>query len=386
LTSQIEPIKAQQKKKSEFLNRITALDTDLSLPNPRRTPSQNAQDQKASDIIWNSAAKHLPRRYSKSKTYGSDEYATAFSSYLRGAQMSGSEGMSVSNDERGGYFVTSEAFSSEIVKNVDDSVYIQSLSRVIMVPPGTQSYNIRTRRAKASSFTFEAAENRDMADQFDTSLKYGKRTMTPNWLTGSCIISKELIRSYPGAEQMVIDELAINASEILEQKYLYGTGNMQPLGLLTANADGITTDRDTTTTLTANFDFDDFVKIKYSLKPKYRRNATWMLHRLMLQNIALLKDGEGQYLWQPSRQIGSPDTILGLPFVESEWMPSALSSDAYFTILGDFQWYYVMWEMSMQLQRLAEMRAYTNEYEYLFRAKVDAQPILEEAFARGIFA
>ena len=39
--------------------------------------------------------------------------------------------------------------------------------------------------------------------------------------------------------------------------------------------------------------------------------------------------------------------------------------------------------LSMEMQRLIELRARTNENEYLFRCKLDAQPMLEEAFVRG---
>ncbi len=389
LTSQIEPIKVMQKKKSEFLNRLTALDgVDLDAPNKPNTPNQlNRPDSKANQIFWEHQMNKLcPRLWNKTKTLGSDDYQRAFSGYLRnghgGALMAGSDGMSVSADARGGYFVASEAFASELIKNVDDAVHIQAMSRVIMMPAGAQSYGIRVRRNKASSFRW-AGENTDTSDTVDTSLSYGKRVMTPHYLDGSCVISKALVQSYPGAEGMIIGALQLNASEVLEQAYLTGDGNQKPLGLLTASDDGIPTSRDETSGAVANFTFDDFVHLKYSLKPKYRSTANWLMHRLMLERIALLKDGEGQYLWQPSRIVGSPDMILGLPFTESEWMPSSMTTGNYYTLLGNFQYYYVLWEMAMEIQRLQELRARTHEFEYLFRCKVDAAPVLAEAFSRG---
>lgn len=397
LTDQIGPIKSAQKTKQEFLNRLTDIDnTDLDAINSRRTPLQSTKGKDdLSPVTWNFLERpaqrmgHLQRSYTPTKILGSAEYNREFNRWLKtntpGPLMAGSTGMSVSDDERGGYFTVSEVFSTELLKNVDDAVHVQRLSRVIMMPPGAQNYGIRVRRNKASSFRF-SAENDDISDTTDTSLKYGKRVLTPNWLAGSCIISKELIRNYPGAEAMVLNELAIDSSEVLEESFLTGTGSMQPLGLLTASADGIDTDRDYTTGTSADFTFDDFVSMKFNLKIRYRNNARWMLHRTMLRDVCLLKDGNGQYLWQASRQVGEPDLILGLPFTESEWMPSTKTGGAYFIILGDFQYYYIVWDMNMQMQRLNELRAHTNEYEYLFRAKMDAQPVLPEAFVRGVFA
>lgn len=408
-TDQIVPIQTMIAQKNDFKNRLTDLsdaESLLSQSGKKKTPNQLVREETKKDLekmVWhNRTSKHLPREYYPTQQYSSEKYEMATSAYLRGftegkhlvassgsqdipAPMMAALGLSTSDEQRGGYFVVGEQFSTELLKNVDDSVYIQGLSRVIMMPPGSQNYNIRVRTAKASSFVF-GNENTDMSTIYDTSLKFGKRVITPNYFQGSAIMSKDLLRNYPGAESMVINELGINAAEVLEYNYLYGNGNQRPLGLMTPSADGINTDRDLTSGTSANFTFDDFVKMKYALKMKYRPNSTWMFHRTMLQQIALLKDGEGRYLWEPSRQVGQPDLILGIPFIESEWMPSSFTTGGYYAILGDYQYYYVIWDMAMEMQRLVETRAYTNEYVYLFRCKMDAAPVLPEAFIRGVFA
>lgn len=414
-SDQIAPIKAALDTKNRFKASLNDLsDAELVLGNKlsgKKSPTQLTQQQDDAQqalekLVWHNKtnkylARDLPREYWPTQN-NSQQYNIATSAFLRGwtegkgltassgpsqipAFMAASLGLSTSDEQRGGYFVVGEAFSTEVLKNVDDTVYVQGLSRVIMMPPGSQNYNIRVRTARASTFVF-GNENTDMSNTYDQSLRYGKRVITPNYFQGSVIMSKDLLRNYPGAEGMVIGELAINASQVLEQAYLYGNGNQRPLGLMTPSAEGINTDRDLTSGITANFNFDDFVKMKYGLKMKYRPNATWMMHRYMLQQVALLKDGEGRYLWEPSRQVGQPDLILGLPFIESEWMPSSFTTGGYYTILGDYQYYYIVWDMAMEMQRLVESRAYTNEFVYLFRCKLDAAPVLPEAFVRGVFA
>lgn len=385
-------------KLQESFEGLKGLVTDLDLPEPDRHRQQAPNLQGASSIIsWHAPMnRRIERQWNRSTVneggrYGTGvpgqlSYETDWNRFLRGSRSAeaklASTGMSSDNEERGGYFITSESFMSEIIKQVDDAVFVQGLSRVIMMPPA-RSLGVRVRRARASTFAW-AGENTDTTPTLDTSLLYGKRYLTPNYLQGSTVISRDLLRNVPSAEGMVVEEIGIDLNYKLEPAFLTGDGNQKPLGLMTPSADGIDTSRDYTATGAAStFTFDDFSNIKYSLKGKYRSKANWMLHRNVLAATALLKDGMGQYLWQPSRQVGFPDIILGSPVTETEWMPNAVSSGLYFALFGDFSYYWIVYEMGMEMQRLVESKAHTNEVEYLFRCKLDAQPVLAEAFVRG---
>ena len=322
--------------------------------------------------------------------YGSVVYNAGFEAYLRGgaaahAQYMASTGMTSGVEERGGYFITSEAFTSEIIKQMDDQVFMQGLSGVMMLPPNTRSIGVRVRKSRASTFAWEG-ENTDSTPTLDTSLKYGKRVMTPHYIRGSIDMSRDLLRLAPNIQSEVINELMIDFSYKLEPALLYGDGNHKPLGVMTPSTDGIYTDRDVTCGSATTLSFNDFVNAKYSLKGKYRAKATWMLHRLVLNRVALLTDGAGQYLWQPSRQVSEPDRILGLPLVETEWMPSTFTTGLYIGLLGDFSYYRICYDMQMEMQRLIEKIAEFNADRFLFQAKLDGMPILSEAFSRMILA
>lgn len=54
-----------------------------------------------------------------------------------------------------------------------------------------------------------------------------------------------------------------------------------------------------------------------------------------LAAIRKLKDGQGNYLWQPSHQAGQPETILGRPVAEAVDMPE-VEADALPVLFGDF--------------------------------------------------
>jgi HK97 family phage major capsid protein len=67
-----------------------------------------------------------------------------------------------------------------------------------------------------------------------------------------------------------------------------------------------------------------------------------------LATLRKLKDGQGNYLWQPSYQAGQPETILGRPVVEMVDMPD-IASDAYPIIFGDFSAYRIVDRLEMSI-------------------------------------
>lgn len=63
----------------------------------------------------------------------------------------------------------------------------------------------------------------------------------------------------------------------------------------------------------------------YALPAQYRNRGTWLLSGSTLATIRKMKDGQGNYLWQPSYQAGQPETVLGRPVAEGIDMPDALA-------------------------------------------------------------
>ena len=93
-------------------------------------------------------------------------------------------------------------------------------------------------------------------------------------------------------------------------------------------------------------------------------------------------DGNGQYIWRDSVQAGEPDRLLGLPVFMSEYAPSTMTANLYVGILGDFSYYWVADALDMQVQRLVELYAESNQTGLIGRMESDAQPVLAEAFVR----
>jgi HK97 family phage major capsid protein len=81
---------------------------------------------------------------------------------------------------------------------------------------------------------------------------------------------------------------------------------------------------------------DVLVDLIYAIKAGYRANAHFIMNRSTQAAIRKLKDGDGNYLWQPANAPGQSPTLLGFPVAEAEDMPD-IGTDANAVAFGDFR-------------------------------------------------
>lgn len=80
---------------------------------------------------------------------------------------------------------------------------------------------------------------------------------------------------------------------------------------------------------------DKLIDLAYAVKAPYRANATFVMNRTTLAVLRKLKDGQGNYLWQPANAPGEASTLMGYAVAEAEDMPDiAAGSPA--IAFGDF--------------------------------------------------
>ncbi len=79
---------------------------------------------------------------------------------------------------------------------------------------------------------------------------------------------------------------------------------------------------------------------------------------------------------------GEPDRLLNLPVAMSENAPNTLTTGLYVGILGEFSNYWIADALDMQVQRLTELYAETNQTGFIGRMESDGMPVLAEAFVR----
>lgn len=81
---------------------------------------------------------------------------------------------------------------------------------------------------------------------------------------------------------------------------------------------------------------DKLIDLVYSVKSGYRANGTFVFNRATQAVIRKMKDGDGNYLWQPAAKAGDASTLMGFPVAESEDMPN-MAADSYSVAFGDFR-------------------------------------------------
>jgi HK97 family phage major capsid protein len=218
----------------------------------------------------------------------------------------------------------------------------------------------------------------------DTAMRFGKRELRPHPVAKLIKVSKKLLRaSALPIEGIIQDRLAYKFGVTQEKAFLTGTGTQQPLGVFTASNDGIPTSRDVSTgNTTTSITFDGLIEAKYSLKGQYWNKADWLFHRDALKQVVKLKDGDGQYIWRMSVRDGEPDTLLGRPIMMSEYAPNTFTTGLYVGLFGDFSNYWIVDSLDLQVQRLVELYAATNQDGFIGRLETDGAPVLAEAFAR----
>jgi len=281
----------------------------------------------------------------------------------------------------GGAFIPPQQFIADLIKAVDDSVYMMQASTVYRLQ-GAQTLGQPVLDADPADadWTTELATG-----SLDSTMTTGLRELKPLPVAKRIKISRKLIaNSAVPVETLVQNRLAYKFGITLEKGFLTGNGATAPLGIFTASTSGIPTGRDVSTGNTeTEITFDGLIEALYSLKEQYQRNASWMFHRLAVKMIRKLKDGEGRYLWQPSVTAGQPNTILDRPYFQSEYAPSTFTTGLYVGVVGDFKQYHIA-EVTgtLEVQRLTELYAETNQIGYIGRMEADGMPVLAEAFAR----
>ena len=314
---------------------------------------------------------------------GTEESRATFNKFISGGRSALNDAelraLQSDSDATGGFMVASEQFVDQLIKNVDDSVFIRQRATKFRIDTAA-SMGVPSLDANPADadWTSELATGNE-----DGTMTFGKRELHPHPLAKRIKVSNKLLRQSSRADSLVMDRLGYKFGITQEKGFMTGNGANQPLGIFTASANGIPTSRDISTGNNAAAPtFDGLISAKFGLKGNYWGKAEWMFHRDVLAVITKLKDGEGQYLWRESVRAGEPDRLLNLPVMMSEYAPNTLTSGLYVGVLGDFSNYWICDALDMQVQRLVELYAETNQTGFIGRLETDGMPVLAEAFVR----
>jgi len=250
----------------------------------------------------------------------------AFAVYLRrgdGAPEEEIKALTVSDDTQGGVLAPAE-MSSEFIRDLVEFSPIRSIASVRNIAGPSVKYPKRTG-------TTNAQWEGEGDDSEESTIPLGQAEVTARKLMTFVDISNELLADSGGtAEAEVRMALAEDYGKKEGTAFVNGDGSLAPEGFMT-NASVQHTLNGHATNLAA----DPLITLMYALPAAYRNRGAWVMNGQTLATVRKLKDGQNNYLWQPSYQAGQPETLLGRPVVEAIDMPD-IASGEFPIIFGDF--------------------------------------------------
>lgn len=342
-------------KEIERLERQASIDIELS----------NA----TSNPIINNPSKNTEEKVGRA----SAEYKKAFWNAMRTRAGEGLDpvvrnALQVGTDTEGGYLVPDE-FERTLVEALEEENIFRRLAKVITTSSGDRKIPVVASKGTASWIDEEGT-----IPESDDS--FGQVSIGAYKLGTMIKVSEELLNdSVFSIEAYISREFARRIGNKEEESFFIGDGSGKPTGILAATGGaqlGVTTASATAITI------DEVLDLFYSLKASYRNKAVFIMNDATVKAIRKLKDGQGQYLWQPSLQAGTPDTILNRPLYTSAYVP-AIASAAKTVAFGDFSYYWVADRQGRMFKRLNELYAVTGQVGFVATQRVDGKLILPEA-------
>ena len=333
---------------------MEAMERDLALPTSApitAKPMNGASDEEETGV--------------KSKAYRKSFWNAMRQKVVRPEVMNA---LQVGTDSEGGYLVPDE-FEHTLVEALQEENIFRKLAHIIQTASGDRKIPVVASKGTASWVDEEGSitESDDSFGQVSIgAYKLGTLIKVSNELLNDSVfplegyISKEFARR-------------IGAKE--EDSFFNGDGDGKPVGIFhsTGGAQvGVTAA--STSAITA----DEIIDLFYSLGAPYRKKAVWVLNDATVKSIRKLKDGNGNYLWQPALTADTPDTLLGRPVYTSTSVPT-IASGAKVIAFGDFSFYWIADRQGRIFKKLSELYATTDQTGFVATQRVDGKLILPEA-------
>ena len=299
----------------------------------------------------------------------SDEYKQAFWAAIRGhgSRAALRNALQVDTDSEGGFLVPDE-YERTLVKSLEDANIMRTLCTNIRTDSGERKIPVVASTGTGSW----VEEEGDIPESDDT---FGQITLSAHKVATMIKVSDELLRdSVFDIQSYIAGEFARRIGACEEGAFITGDGTHKPTGLLHAtNGAGVGV-----TTAGATFTADEVIDLVYSVRSVYRPNAVFLMNDSAIRALRKLKDGSGQYLWQPGLREGEPDRLLNHRVYTSAYMPEIAAGNKPI-LFGDFKSYWIADRDGRSFQRLNELYAKTGQVGFLATERVDGRLVLPEA-------
>jgi HK97 family phage major capsid protein len=334
-----------------------------------RLERQAALDIELSKAV-NTPITNKPTGLEEEKTgRASDEYRKSFWKVMRNKNsFDVQNALQVGTDTEGGFLVPDE-FENTLIQALEEENIFRQLGNIITTSFGDKKIPVVASKGNASWVEEEGSipESDDVFGQVSIGA-YKLATMIK--------ISEELLNdSAFNLESYVAKEFARRIGTKEEEAFCTGDGKGKPTGIFNSAGGG---EIGVTAASATAITIDEVIDLYYSLKSPYRKNAVFLTNDATVKAIRKLKDGNGQYIWQPSITAGTPDTILNRPVRTSAYVPT-LAAGAKTIAFGDFTYYWVADRQGRAFKRLNELYAANGQVGFMATQRVDGKLVLSEA-------
>jgi HK97 family phage major capsid protein len=234
----------------------------------------------------------------------------------------------VSDDTAGGYLATAE-FTTEVDKQLVQFSPIRAAARVGQTASG--SVIIPKRTGKPTGGWVGETETRT-----GTESTYGQAEVPVEEMACYVDVSNKLLED---AAINVAAEVAFDLAEEFGRMegaaFVSGNGVKKPLGFMSDTNVAYSVSGSASVIADSDGGVDGLIDLMYALHPFYRSRGVFMANGTTIGKLRKLKDGDKNYIWQPSVQAGQPDTLLGRPIIEAPDMPD-IQAGAFPLVFGDF--------------------------------------------------
>ena len=329
---------------------------------------ENTMRQPASTPITNKPAGQQTMNAKEGR--GSEEYKNAFWSMIRNKTLYPElrNALQIGTDSEGGFLVPDE-YERTLIQALEEENVMRSLCTVIQTSSGDRKIPVVAAHGTASWVDEEG----QIPESDDT---FGQITIGAHKLATSIKVSNELLQdSVFNIDSYIATEFARRIGSKEEEGFIVGDGTGKPYGILhTTNGAGTGVTTASTTAITA----DELIDLVHSLKSVYRKRAQFMMNDSTIKAVRKLKDGNGNYLWQPGIKEGQPDMLLNYRTTTSPYMPEIATGNKVI-LFGDFKYYWIADRQGRTFQRLNELYATTGQVGFLATQRVDGRLVLAEA-------
>jgi HK97 family phage major capsid protein len=188
----------------------------------------------------------------------------------------------------------------------------------------------------------------------------------------------ELADADESLQATIRQALAEVFAQVEDDAFTGGSGTDQPWGCSHTVTQNVSAAVDNTPTP------DELKTLTFAVPARFRRNGAFVGHSLVEKAVALMKDNDGNYLFQPSAAAGEPGTLFGYPWHSADGLPdpSTAGISQKSVVFGDFRAGYMIADRQrFTVQPLRELYAVEGKVGLLVKSRVGGDVIRSSALA-----